>query len=56
MDYADVLATAGFAVDRVVEETDSETMNRDVEFTSGYYTLTKAKKFPLSIIIKARKL
>ncbi len=55
-DYINALATAGFAVERVVEETDSETMSRDVEFSSGYYTPTKAKKFPLSIIIKARKI
>ena len=55
-DYINALAAAGFAVERVVEETDSETMSRDVEFSSGYYTPTKAKKFPLSIIIKARKI
>ncbi|HCS74332.1 MAG TPA: hypothetical protein DIW17_10720 [Clostridiales bacterium] len=55
-DYINTLSKAGFAIERIVEETDSETMNRDVEFTSGYYSSTKAKKFPLSIIIKARKL
>lgn len=55
-DYINTLANSGFSVERVVEETDKETMSRDAEFTSGYYTPIKAKKFPLSIIIKARKL
>jgi len=55
-DYINALANSGFTVERVVEETDSETMSRDVEFTSGYYSSTKAKQFPLSIVIKARKL
>lgn len=55
-DYINVLAEVGLAVEKVVEETDSETMSHEPEFSSGYYTSTKAKKFPLSIIIKARKL
>lgn len=55
-DYINALAGAGFAVERVVEETDRETLSRDCEFTSKYYAPCKAKKFPLSIIIKARKL
>lgn len=55
-DYINTLAKAGFAVEQVVEETDKETMNRDAEFTSVYYTPIKAKKFPLTLIIKARKL
>lgn len=55
-DYVNALADAGMAVVRVVEETDKETMRRDCEFSSKYYAPCKAKKFPLSIIIKARKL
>jgi len=39
-----------------VEETDKETLVCGCEFTSGYYAPCKAKRFPLSIILKARKL
>ena len=55
-DYINALATTGFAVERIVEETDKETLERDCEFSSGYYAPCKAKKFPLSIVMKARKL
>jgi SAM-dependent methyltransferase len=55
-DYINALASAGFAVERVVEETDKETLERECEFSSDYYSAYKAKHFPLSIIIKARKL
>lgn len=55
-DYVNALATAGFAVERIVEETDKATMERDAEFSSAYYASCKAKRFPLSIIVKARKL
>jgi hypothetical protein len=55
-DYINALAQAGFAVERVVEEADKETLERECEFTSRYYSAFKAKHFPLSIIIKARKL
>jgi SAM-dependent methyltransferase len=54
--YINALAKAGFAVEQVVEETDREILERDCEFTSGYYAPCKAKKFPLSFIIKARKI
>lgn len=55
-DYINALAKAGFIIEHVVEETDKETLTRDSEFSSSYYSKSKAKKFPLSIIIKARKL
>lgn len=54
--YINALAKAGFAVEQVVEETDKETLERGCEFTSQYYAPCKAKKFPLSFIMKARKL
>lgn len=54
--YINALAKAGFAVEQIVEETDKETLEREVEFTSQYYAPCKAKKFPLSIVIKSRKL
>jgi SAM-dependent methyltransferase len=55
-DYINALATAGFAVERVIEETDKDTLERDVEFSSQYYAPCKAKRFPLSLIVKAKKL
>lgn len=54
--YINALAKAGFAVEQVVEETNKETLERDCEFSSRYYASCKAKKFPLSFVIKVRKL
>lgn len=53
--YINELADAGFTVERLVEETDYDILSRSAEFSSGYYTSWKAKKIPLSFIIKARK-
>jgi len=55
-DYINALSVAGFSVERVVEESDKTIMERDVEFSSDYYAPSKAKRFPLSLIVKARKL
>lgn len=55
-DYINALAAAGFSIERVVEETDAETLTRDYEVSNGYYAPYKAKKLPLSLIVKARKL
>jgi len=55
-DYINALAAAGFAIERIVEETDKATMERDAAFSSEYYAPCKAKRFPLSLIVKARKL
>lgn len=55
-DYINTLAGAGMVAVRVVEETDTETMAHSCEFSSRYYSPCKAKKFPLSMIVKARKL
>ncbi|MBQ3149958.1 MAG: class I SAM-dependent methyltransferase [Clostridia bacterium] len=54
--YINTLADAGFAVERVVEETDNTVIEKSADFNSGYYADSKAKKFPLSVVIKARKL
>lgn len=54
--YINELADAGFGVERLVEETDQDTLSSSAEFSSGYYSPWKAKKLPLSFIIKARKL
>ncbi|MCL2323763.1 MAG: class I SAM-dependent methyltransferase [Oscillospiraceae bacterium] len=55
-DYINALAAAGFVVERMVEETNKETMEQEIEFSSNYYAPSKAKRFPLSLIVKARKL
>lgn len=54
--YINTLAQAGFMVEQLIEETNEKILARPAEFSSGYYTPYKAKKFPLSFIIKARKL
>ena len=54
--YINALAEAGFAVECVVEETNSKILEKSAEFSSGYYADFKAKHFPLSIVFKARKL
>lgn len=54
-DYINALTAAGFAVERLVEETDIATLERDAGFSSEYYAPCKAKHFPLSLIVKARK-
>ena len=55
-DYIHALAGTGLTVVRVVEETDKDTLERDFGFTSQYYAPCKAKRFPLSIVVKARKI
>lgn len=55
-DYINPLAKAGFAIDTLIEETDEDRLEREGEFNSNYYSPIKAKMFPLSFIIKARKL
>ena len=54
--YINELADAGFVTERLIEETDSDTLSRAAEFSSGYYSPWRAQKLPLSFIIKARKL
>lgn len=54
--WINALANAGFMIEQLVEETNSEILLQEFEFTSDYYSPNKAKKFPLSFIIKAKKL
>lgn len=57
--YVNTLADAGFAVERIIEQTDSATLSSSEYSSWGYqnaYSTLKAKKFPLTAIFKARKL
>lgn len=54
-DYVAALYEAGFIIEKLVEETDSEILNREQEFSSGYYAPAKAKQIPLSFVMKAEK-
>lgn len=54
--YVNALADAGFAVERLVEETDGETLSGEAAYSSRYYSRWKARLIPLSFILKARKL
>jgi ubiquinone/menaquinone biosynthesis C-methylase UbiE len=52
-DYINALAQAGFAVKRLVEQTDSHTLNARENLTSQ---MRQAQTFPLSFLIEAQKL
>lgn len=52
--YINGLADAGFMVQRLVEETDFSALAEGAGFSSAYYSPWKAKKFPLSFVMKAR--
>ena len=54
--YVNTLADAGFAVERMIEETDAETLSQSAAFSSAYYAPFRAARMPLSFIIKARKI
>ncbi len=51
--YINALAQAGFVVEEMVEETDEETMETTDELSDK---MKKAKMFPITFCIKARKL
>lgn len=53
--YINALAKSGFMIEQVVEETDHKTLTEPAEYSTGFYTPYKAKQYPLSFIIKARK-
>ena len=54
--YINALSKAGFKIEQLIEETDKASLAADNESTSVYYLPCKAKKFPVSFIIKAIKL
>lgn len=54
--WINALADAGFKVEKLIEETDSETLSQEHEFSASYYSPFRAKIIPLSFIIKAVKL
>lgn len=53
--YINALAKAGFCVEKVIEDVDTEKLKADREQHSAYYSGVKAEHYPLSFIIKARK-
>lgn len=52
-DYINALAQAGFAIERMIEQTDAATLAASGELTDK---MKQAKMFPLSFVMKARKL
>ena len=42
-DHINILAKAGFAVERVIEETDRKTLDNDYAFSSRFYSPYKAQ-------------
>ncbi len=55
-DYINALFQAGFVVENMIEKTENAILAREHEFSSNYYSPSKAKLIPLSFIIKAKKL
>ena len=51
--YVNALAQAGFCIERMIEQTDDETMKADEDEN---VQIKKAKMFPISVCFKARKL
>lgn len=54
--YINELASAGFKIDKLIEETDKDILNKEQDFTPKYYSKHKAKLINTSFIIKAIKL
>lgn len=54
--YINALAKAGFCIERVIEDVDADRLNRDRNTHSEYYSGIKAEHYPLSFIVKARKI
>lgn len=54
-DYVNLLAKNGFIIEALIEETDVHALEKQGEGCSNYYSPMKARRFPLSFIIKARK-
>lgn len=54
--YINALAKAGFVIEQMIEETDSQTLTSEPKITNSHYSPHKAHQLPLSFIIKARKL
>ncbi|THE13661.1 class I SAM-dependent methyltransferase [Bacillus timonensis] len=54
--YINELITAGFTIEKVIESDVSESFDSiEEEVSDRYYSLYKARKFPTTMIIKARK-
>lgn len=54
--YINTLAKYGLFVEQLIEEVDLSKSNEKEEFSSTYYSQTKANMIPLSFVLKARKL
>lgn len=54
--YINELASAGFKIDKLIEETDKDILTKEQDFSPKYYSKHKAKLINTSFIIKAIKL
>lgn len=54
--YINELASVGFKIDKLIEETDKDIFTQEHDFTLKYYSKHKAKLINTSFIIKAIKL
>lgn len=54
--YINALAKAGFMVEQLIEETNSETLANPADVSYKYYSSYKAQKLPMSFVMKARRI
>lgn len=54
--YINALAKAGFMVEQLIEETNSETLANHADVSYKYYSSYKAQKLPMSFVMKARRI
>ena len=54
--YINALSRAGFVIEEMIEETDKKTLESESKVEQKYYSAFNAKMFPMSFVIKARKL
>lgn len=54
--YINELASAGFKIDKLIEETDKDILAQEHDFTQKYFSKHKAKLINTSFIIEATKL
>lgn len=54
--WINTLAEAGFKIEKLVEETSEKVLEQEWEFSTNFYAPSRAKKIPLSFVVKASKL
>lgn len=54
--WINTLAEENFKIEKVIEETSQDVLEKEYEFSESYYAPSRAKVMPLSFIVKATKM